>query len=187
MFSDRCYCNFSWNVFFRCMDLFLASYFQLNCRPRGRRNLLCMLLRILYSSVLRTRAIVNSWIALPIEFFLKRLKSLVRKIEIFFYLQFRASFSVDKLPLALFDKLQRAHRSVAIAVYLDRLFQVSLARRFAFVPGNVLSISHDVARSVLCWIACRCCWRLRVAWSLRSRAAVLNQSLRTKWDLILTF
>ena len=116
-------------------------------------------------------------------------KSFVCKIEILvFYLQFRASFSVDKLPLALFDKLQRAHRSVAIAVYLDRLFQVSLARRFAFVPGNVLSISHDVARSVLCWIACRCCWRLRVAWSLRSRAAVLNESpLRNKCDSILTF
>ena len=168
--------------------MFLASHFQLNCRPCGRRNLLCMLLRVLYRSVLRTRAIVNSWIALPIEFFLKRLNSLVCKIEILvFYLQFRASFSVDKLPLALFDKLQRAHRSVAIAVYLDRLFQVSLARRFAFVPGNVLSISHDVARSVLGWIACRCCWRLRVAWSLRSRAAVLNESLREKCDSILTF
>ena len=91
-----------------------------------------------------------------------------------FNLQFWTTLSINKLPFALFNKLKRAHRSVAIAIYLDGLLQVSLARSFTFVSGNVLRIEHDVTESVFGWIACWCCWRLRVSRALRSRATVLN-------------
>ena len=61
-----------------------------------------------------------------------------------FYLQRRAFLSVDEFPLALLDELQGTHRSVAVTVDFDDYFLICLARRFALVTRNVLSIGDDV-------------------------------------------